>query len=138
MRPRAATKNEIRTERRHPKRGDCGVVGCPGTTTGNKPYCLDHLDELPYVRRLKGEIARRDGEASGAVPADPEGPTAAEILRLLAMLGPMSPGRLSREVELAPKLVEKLVQGLEARGAVAVAIVRTDGGRRRRVVKRTA
>lgn len=34
----------------------CKVGGCEGSATYGKPYCIDHLDRLPYVRAMKSDI----------------------------------------------------------------------------------
>jgi hypothetical protein len=78
------------------------------------------------------ELARR--ESSTQKNLDPDGPEAVEILRQLEVHGPISPGRLSREVELAPVLLERYLYALESRGRVSVATIQSDRGKRRRVV----
>ncbi len=45
----------------------CSVAGCPEPTNGRKPYCLVHLDRLPYVRKIRAELARF--QATGIDPA---------------------------------------------------------------------
>src|SRR5437588_695993 len=51
---------------RDAERAACQVRGCTQTPTGHKPYCIEHLDELPYVQWLKSELARRDEDAHKA------------------------------------------------------------------------
>ncbi|HZU96875.1 MAG TPA: hypothetical protein VFF73_09300 [Planctomycetota bacterium] len=35
----------------------CSVPGCGHATSHHKPYCFAHLDLLPYVRKLRRELA---------------------------------------------------------------------------------
>ena len=52
----------IETKPRRPQeaRTGCGVVGCTNETNGRKPFCIDHLDQLPYVKQLRAELSRRE------------------------------------------------------------------------------
>jgi hypothetical protein len=118
--------------RRESQRGECQAKGCLQTTTANKPYCLDHLDELPYVRQLMAEIARR--EASGG-DLDPKGPEADELLLQLSVHGAMTLPRLGREIEIPPERLLRLVRVLEKAGRVRVIELRDERGKRRRVVQ---
>jgi hypothetical protein len=45
----------------------CLVNGCGAAPTLGKPYCFEHLARLPYVLRLKKELARR-GQAFSTSP----------------------------------------------------------------------
>ena len=46
--PRRKRCDEPRTE--------CSVLGCANATNNRKPYCIDHLDRLPYVQKIKAEL----------------------------------------------------------------------------------
>lgn len=54
----------------------CEAPGCDTPTNGNKPYCTDHVELMPYVQELLGRRKRRyvdaptDGqtEAPGEIP----------------------------------------------------------------------
>ncbi|MEZ0229579.1 MAG: hypothetical protein ACAI25_13195 [Planctomycetota bacterium] len=129
---KALTHLEGKTRRRREsQRGDCLHTGCSQTTTGNKPYCLDHLDELPYVRNLIEEIARREARSDN----DPDGPDAADVLRQLGVHGAMTLPRLSREIELVPERLLKLIRALQAAGRVRLIELRDERGKRRRIVQ---
>lgn len=39
-------------------RQECAEPGCLRQAVG-KPYCLDHLDRIPYVRAIMQEVERR-------------------------------------------------------------------------------
>jgi len=33
----------------------CMADGCHSTTNGGKPYCLEHIDQMPYVVSMSDE-----------------------------------------------------------------------------------
>lgn len=39
--------------------GPCKTRGCKGVTSGGKPVCIKCLDTLPYVQKLKSELAEQ-------------------------------------------------------------------------------
>lgn len=41
-----------RGSRRRVKSGRCSVLACSVETTEGKPYCVDHIDRMPYVASL--------------------------------------------------------------------------------------
>src|SRR5699024_7291150 len=94
---------------RDAERAGCAVRGCNQVPTGRKPYCIDHLEHLPYVQWLKDELARRDEEADRAAkhrPLDPDGPLARDIRGQLEIHGMMTFGRLSRELLVSMNEIE--------------------------------
>jgi hypothetical protein len=128
-----------RRRRHESTRGECHFVGCSAPTTGNKPYCLDHIEEIPYVKRLLAEVARRERDtlrASARNEIDVDGPSASEILHQLEVHGPLTAGRLAREVELQPNELARFLPALERRGWIAVDVVRDERGKRHRTVRR--
>jgi hypothetical protein len=130
---KALTHIEGKTRRRREsQRADCSYAGCAQTTTGNKPFCLEHLEELPYVRRLIEEITRREARGSDA---DPDGPDASDVLKQLDVHGAMTLPRLSREIELVPERLLKLIRALQSVGRVRLIELRDERGKRRRIVQ---
>jgi hypothetical protein len=122
------------------ERATCGVHGCRTVPTGHKPYCIDHLDQLPYVQWLKSELARRDEDAVKAArhrPIDPEGPLARDIRGQLALHGTMTFGRLSRELLVSMPEIASYVKALERAGVVETAQLRDRQGRVRPTVALT-
>jgi hypothetical protein len=122
---------------RDPERASCGVHGCVEPTTGRKPYCIEHLDRLPYVQWLKGELARRDADADAIArhrAIDPEGPLAREIRGQLALHGSMTYGRLSRELLISVTEIGSYVRALERAGVVETSVLRDRQGRVRPLV----
>lgn len=130
---KALTQLEHKSRRRREsQRGQCFHENCSETTTGNKPFCLMHLEQLPYVRRLLDEIARREERGSDT---DPAGPDAADVLRQLEVHGAMTLPRLAREIELVPERLVKLLRALQTAGQVHLIELRDDRGKRRRIVQ---
>jgi len=132
MRRQIVAQLEQSRRSRESQRGVCSHPGCRESTTANKPYCLEHIDELPYVKQLLQEIARR--EATGG-ETDPTGPDAADVLRQLDVHGAMTLPRLAREIELPPERLMKLLRALQTAGRVALLELRDDRGKRRRIVQ---
>jgi len=102
-----------RPKRPRDARTTCTVVGCANDTNGRKPYCIDHLEYLPYVKELLAEVARR--ETPGA--NDTSGP-AEDILDHLEVHGASTIGRIAREVRIPKKRLEPCVAALERAGIV--------------------
>lgn len=42
----------------------CSV--CSKATTGGKPYCARHVEQMPYVAQLSARLARRRGRKGDA------------------------------------------------------------------------
>ena len=111
-------------KREAPLTDTCRVDGCDHATTGRKPYCLDHIDRLPYVASVESEIARREAEVKvaetrrGWRKLDASGAAAREIVHELAVKGPQSPGRLAKTVEVVKGALEGYVSALESAGVV--------------------
>src|SRR5271154_1216900 len=76
----------VKTRARFPIRERCGIAGCGQPTAEEKPFCLSHLDRLPYVRDLRHRLSRcRDelvaaSRERGWKRIDPFGLMAQEVL----------------------------------------------------------
>src|SRR4051794_13760763 len=83
-----------------PSRAVCGADGCGRPTTERKPFCIEHLDRLPYVEELQAQLLKREQEEQAASgkqawrAVDPEGSRAREIIDQLAVRGAQTPKRL--------------------------------------------
>ncbi len=115
--------SRIREDRR------CTVDGCANTTTGRKPYCIDHIDRLPYVRQLTDELARRDS------PALRGSAYAAEVLDQLEQQGRATVGRLAREVGVPLKRLEPCIATLVKAGILRSFTLNARNGRTLRIVE---
>jgi hypothetical protein len=99
----------------------CSVMGCPNDTKGRKPYCIAHLDHLPYVKQLKAELARH-----------------ADLLDHLAANGPATIGRLARVSCVSIAELEPSVADLERAGVVETETVAARHGHTITIVKLAA
>ena len=126
-----------------PAREVCRVQGCGHVTTERKPYCIDHLDRLPYVRELQAQLSSRDAEEVAAASrkgwraVDPDGSRAREIIDQLAVKGAQTPKRLAITVELRPNSLENYLSALERAGLVKTLTLGSRRGTPRRVVTLT-
>ncbi|MGE0707195.1 MAG: hypothetical protein AB7N76_16720 [Planctomycetota bacterium] len=59
---RVVPPEEAPPRRHHPP--TCTVPGCGQTTTGGKPFCSEHLDQMPYIQGLIDRLASRPARAS--------------------------------------------------------------------------
>lgn len=96
---------------------------CGGPTREGKPFCPDHVEELPYVASLLCELAAQAAEhqavsKNGASAVDVDGTTARELLHLLRLHGPRTVQRLGRELNIKPALVADYARALAAVGRV--------------------
>ena len=106
--------------------GRCTVDGCEQVTHARKPYCIDHLDRLPYVRWLQEELGRRSESASPSTVVDQD------IVRQLSLHGPLTIPRLAREAEVSASALEARLKSLEKAGLVRTQVIRDRRGHTRR------
>jgi hypothetical protein len=102
----------------------CRIAGCHEKVTQRKPYCIKHLDKLPYVQHLMEMEALRDREEelaktkNGAKKIDINSSRSKEILIQLAVKGAKSPERLAILIETEPDVIESYATALEKHGLV--------------------
>ena len=106
----------------------CSIAGCANDTNGRKPFCIDHIDRLPYVQGLLAELARREVGIDGAVHAE-------DVLDHLELHGTATIGRLAREVHVPKKKLATCVAALEKAGIVETSEVAARHGHKLQVVK---
>lgn len=112
-------------------------------TTERKPYCIEHLDRLPYVKELQAALLHRDEEEDAAASrkgwkaVDTEGSRAREIIDQLAVKGAQTPKRLAITVEIRPTSLENYLGALERAGLVKTLTLGSRRGTPRRVVTLT-
>lgn len=141
MLDRRRTRNSGR--RPVPARELCRVQGCGHSTTERKPYCIDHLDRLPYVQELREALVHRDSEEAAAASrkgwraVDPTGSRAREIIDQLAVKGAQTPKRLAITVEIRPTSLENYLSALERAGLVKTLTLGSRRGTPRKVVTLT-
>lgn len=126
-----------------PAREACHVDGCGRPTTERKPYCIEHIDRLPYVQELQAQLAHRDAEEVAASSrrgwraVDTDGSRAREIIDQLAVRGAQTPKRLAITVEIRPNSLENYLGALERAGLVKTLTLGSRRGTPRRVVTLT-
>ncbi len=103
----------------------CKELGCEQTTREGKPYCPDHVENHPYVQEILDTLAAREAEerqvrSQGARAVDPRGLTAKELVLHLSLHGARTLERLSRELQLDPRIVDGYVSALVERGVVTL------------------
>ncbi len=112
-------------------------------TTERKPYCIEHLESLPYVQDLQAQLLQREQEELAAAgkkawrAVDPEGSRAREIIDQLAVRGAQTPKRLAITVEIRPNSLENYLSALERAGLVRTLVLGSRRGTPRRVVTLT-
>ncbi len=122
----------------------CAVLACPNATSEGKPYCMAHLDRLPYVKRVKTELAQRDAEAAAALSRkrwrelDPTGSRAGELLEELALGGAQTVERLAVKLQIPVRAVLGYARSLEHAGLVRTIQLATERRGIRRVLTRTS
>jgi len=103
----------------------CRSHGCDQSTREGKPYCPDHVEEHPYVQEILSTLQRREEEEArvrsrGSRAVDPSGLTARELVLHLSLHGARTVERLSRELQLDPKVLDGYVSALVSQGAVSL------------------
>ncbi|HBP22474.1 MAG TPA: hypothetical protein DEA08_32430 [Planctomycetes bacterium] len=115
----------------YPEALTCEHPGCLEPTRERKPYCSDHIDDLPYIQELVARICERDEELErvarrGWKEVDPQGLTASEILLQLSLYGDRTVPRLCRDLQLDIDVAEGFAMALARRGMVTLG--QTDRG----------
>jgi hypothetical protein len=103
----------------------CEEFGCKKATTGRKPFCVEHVERLPYVQELQDRILDRQDEweqvrSRGARAVDPSGLTALEIHQYVRVHGPCTIKRLAKDLSLSRSLLESYVRVLSSRRLLRV------------------
>jgi hypothetical protein len=114
----------------------CGVQHCHQATAEQKPFCLDHLASLPYVKALLARLSSREAEVivAGEREPDASSPRAREIVNEIAMHGARSIARLGMDLLLPADATERYVRALEQAGLVELLVLGSRRGDLRRIV----
>ncbi len=116
---------EIPREEGRRRSGRCSHSGCAKRPSEQKPYCSDHLDELPYVKELLTSHDHIDDEHArvkkqGARAVDVNGHTACEILRFLTHDGDRSVAKLARDMGLEESLIKHYLRKLQTERLIRI------------------
>lgn len=133
-----ATRGRISGERNL-----CKIRDCPNDTSEKKPYCLEHLDRLPYVMRLEAELKAKEkeiakaGTKNGWRHVKSNGLVCQEIVELLKNKGAMSPAQLAKSIEIKISSVTNYLTHLEKKKTLKVLTLGSRRGTSRKVVALT-
>ena len=102
------------------KRGLCGA-----STREGKEFCGDHLEELPYIKKLMNRIKNKSDEVGrvrkkGKKAVDPSSETLREIKNHLQFRGARTTKCLQREMQLTESTIEGFVDYLEDEDTVTL------------------
>jgi predicted transcriptional regulator len=105
-----------------PRTSDCSTKGCHRKTSEGKPYCLQCLDQLPYVNGVKKAIETRKSETARAACGewqhiDLQGTYCSDILTLLRKKA-MSPKKLALMVDVPLESMDSYLKALRHAGLV--------------------
>lgn len=118
---------------------ECRV--CKTRTTEGKPYCIEHLDNLPYAAKLMAERQERDDEEAVAMGSwrkvDTKSSRSQEILCQVAHGGAMTPARLAIKLEVQKKAMWGYCMALQNVGLVQILKLGSRRGTPRMVVDLT-
>ena len=98
----------------------CASGPCERTTREGKPYCSDHVELSPYVRKVMEELALRDKEALALAKDEPisrDGHLVRETLLMLEQ-GSYTSAKLSRLMDIPHDSTESLIR-LMGKGGLA-------------------
>ena len=114
-----------RTERSPKERSgplsECRVRGCPKIPSERKPYCLEHLDQLPYTQQLQANLQTQETELSraprNAKIIDLRGVIAQEILSELGKK-PLTQAKLGQTMQINKPAIAAYVRRLKNAGII--------------------
>jgi len=95
------------------KSRQCATPGCYELTRENKPFCLNHIEQTPYVHQLLIRMENREkideGVSSDHRKATLDSITAQEILLSLRQKGTVTEDSLCRTMNLGRQTVHNYV-----------------------------
>lgn len=115
---RRVSRRPPRDPRDRQPRDRCRAGGCERATTERKPYCIDHLELMPYVANILKQLAERDAQdAAGWRTSNVNCIRAREIATLLALHGAQTEhGLASRLADITLKALRGYLMLLEEAG----------------------
>ena len=96
----------------------CKEKECDRTTREGKPYCSDHVEHSPYVRRVIEELELRDREAASLAKGGTVSPNGHLVRETLLMLeqGSYTAAKLSRLMDISHNSTETLIREMSRMG----------------------
>lgn len=103
----------------------CTYPGCFAATREGKPYCIEHIMQHDYPRKIQEMIAEREAEVRRIAQAPPDeqpvdvrGYAAQEVLGFLRDVGSATVERIARERGYSHAVSARIVSALAAAGLV--------------------
>lgn len=99
----------------------CTQPGCFAKTREGKPYCIDHILEQDYPRKIQAAIALRDEELAGIAKGERvevTGAIALEVLAYLMEIRSATVERIARERGYTHSVSLQIVEALAGAGLV--------------------
>lgn len=96
----------------------CEIKSCSGRTVGDKPYCLDHVQLMPYAAKIQQREESREAEvATGTPPID--GFVSQDLLAAIKLNQSSIPA-LARDLRVPHAVVVDLVDRLRLANLVVI------------------
>lgn len=92
---------------------------CTGKTVGNKPYCLDHVNLMPYAAKIQARETEREREITKKGGPPINGFVSQDLLGAIKLNQSSIPA-LARDLRVPHKVVGKLVEKLVKVGLVTI------------------
>ena len=89
----------------------CEIKGCTGRTVGNKPYCLEHVQLMPYAAKIQDREEAREREIESKSGAPIDGFVAQDLMGAIKLNQSSIPA-LARDLRVPHDVVEALVHHL--------------------------
>jgi hypothetical protein len=103
--------------------GRCNHPGCHALPREAKPFCSNHILDLPYATALAAEIAAREAEvariAEGA-PVDVASALAREVMALIRESGGATVERVARERGVSHAVSHAVILALARAGSLTL------------------
>lgn len=93
----------------------CEKADCERVTREGKPFCTDHVDEHPYVKKVLAAIAyveHLQAKAAAGMRVSPTDVLANEIVHHLELRGPLTEERIATELMRPIEAIQKYAKTL--------------------------
>ena len=102
----------------------CKAKDCNNITTGRKDYCIDHLDQIPKIKKLQADVENIDEEEKqvtkrGKKAITPNSLIIKDILRILRNSS-VTFKKMKQETDLPEPILKLYVEYLEEKGKIIV------------------
>ncbi len=98
---------------------ECQCSGCGAPTRDGKPFCIDHIEAMPYAKWLIAIVEQRDahiGAINQGNRVELDQRMAGEILAVIVSAGTITPQRIAHICGFPYRVVTVYVESLVAAG----------------------